>query len=319
MIISHRRAGQCVFRKEITSCGFKLLVEPVLPELYENYIMVFAPTDVNLSAPGSGWATSSSSSSLASLTSTRGHLPAGFVYLDQVDSSIQVSLRYQTTENFMGERIDGYVHEGDASCTVNFNRVVITQAAALALKAVQQDVLKDGYCLVVYDAFRPQRAVDHFYRWSQAAVDGDGPPSKEKQFYYPHIDKKDLFDRGYIAQRSGHSRGSTVDLTLISVGKTVSHTPTYIMRGFPHNDGGGGMVRLPYADDNTVDMGASFDLLDEASHGDYPHIPPQQQQMRAYLDAKMSAHGFQGYDQEWWHFTLLNEPFPDTYHDFSVV
>jgi D-alanyl-D-alanine dipeptidase len=306
-----------VFRKEVLSCGFKLVAEPVLPALHENYIMVFAPVATNMHEVGAGWGV------LRKQQGKCSHLPAGFTYLDQVDSSIQVSLRYQMSENFMGTPIDGYI------CTQpqGSNRVVLTEQAARALKAVQEDVRKDGYSLLVYDAFRPQRAVDHFARWS---ADVANVNSVRKAQYYPNIDKSELFAKGYIAHRSGHSRGSTVDLTLIAVDKQVTN-PQYSVREFAVDPSKNSIIgshdyrvqanviHWPFLEDSSVDMGTSFDLMDVASHGDYPHLPAKCIQMRQYLDAKMVAHGFQGYDQEWWHFTLLNEPFPDTYHDFPVV
>jgi D-alanyl-D-alanine dipeptidase len=294
-----------VFRKEIVSCGFAVIAEPHLPELFENYIMVFAPVETDNLVPGMGWTTQrfQSITKLANANETVANLPTGFTYLHEVDSTIQVSLRYHCTENFLGEVVDGYCSD----------RVIMTVAAATALKNVQQDVRLDGYSVVIYDSFRPQRAVDHFVRWSES---NDEKCDKMKVQYFPTIDRKDLFAKGYIARRSGHSRGSTVDLTLIASGSRISSSPVYTEREFQTNNG---IVRVPYLDDNSVDMGTSFDLLDVASHPDCPFVPREARNMRDYLQQKMARHGFSGDDQEWWHFTLLNEPFPDTYHDFPIV
>jgi D-alanyl-D-alanine dipeptidase len=211
----------------------------------------------------------------------------GFVYLHEIDPTIQVSLRYSSNDNFIGKPIDGY----------NQSVVIVTQQTAQALKKVQQDVRCEGYSLVIYDAYRPQQAVDHFVRWSEDSTD-----QTKKAHYYPRVNKADVFELGYVAKRSGHSRGSTVDLTLIRLGQTVKpivEKKRTLLDGF--------IILL--LDDGTIDMGSSFDLFDKASHFDNDLIPDEYKKLRAYLKSVMEKHGFTPYEEEWWHFTLQDEPF----------
>lgn len=224
----------------------------------------------------------------------------GFVYLHEIDPTILVSLRYATDENFVGKPVDGY----------KSSKVIMTKQAAEALKKVQASVKKDGYSLVVYDAYRPQEAVDHFMRWS-AAIDDQ---IKESQ-YYPRVNKKDVFDLGYVAKRSGHSRGSTVDLTLIKLGDSLHKIEEHdrvLLDGFT----------IKYLDDGTLDMGSSFDLFDVASHYENKVIGEPYTTRRTYLKNIMEKHGFKNYSEEWWHFTLKNEPYlaslDESYHNFPV-
>lgn len=228
-------------------------------------------------------------------------LPEGFVYLRDIDASIQQSIRYASCENFIGRVIPGYNPDRSS--------IILTKSAAVALQRVQEEVRKDGYNLVVYDAYRPQKAVNEFYAWSQVPED-----ALRKEQYYPYVDKEKVFELGYIAERSGHTRGSTVDLTLIETGKVVAPVPSFSLRQFSDVS----ERAIPFLDDNTVDMGSSFDLMDEASHHDSAIIPAQYLRMRNYLKDKMREQGFADYDQEWWHYNLLHEPFPDTYFDFNV-
>jgi D-alanyl-D-alanine dipeptidase len=225
----------------------------------------------------------------------------GFVYLHEVDPTILVSLRYNTSENFVAKPVKGYKKAV----------VIMTKQAALALKEVQEEVKKDGYSLVVYDAYRPQQAVDNFISWSEDIHD----QSKKKQ-YYPRVDKSRVFELGYVAQRSGHSRGSTVDLTLIKLGNSlhpVQETKRALFDGFT----------ITFLDDGTVDMGSSFDLFDIASHVENKVISEPFKSRRAYLKKIMEKHGFKNYSDEWWHFTLKNEPYPadrdDSYFNFEVA
>lgn len=231
-------------------------------------------------------------------------LPQGFCYLDDVDADILVSLRYETRENFCGTQIDGYAGRG--------NRAIMTCDAAAALHAVQQDVHKEGFSLVVYDAYRPQRAVDHFIRWSLDGLTDQTVKAK----YYPNIaDKSRLFELGFLAQRSGHSRGSTVDLTLIELASAAK-----LRRCL---DDGSQLVSkgnraVPWLDDGTVDMWSSFDLFDETSNHDCDErlVPPERLKLRNFLRLSMESKGFRALADEWWHYTLENEPFPETYFDF---
>jgi len=201
-------------------------------------------------------------------------LPDGFVYLHDIEPSIRVELRYLGDDNFVGRPIDGY----------QANRLILTTGAARALAAVQAELVPMGLSLLVYDGYRPQQAVDHFVRWAQDLQDQAGKP-----VYYPDVDKADLFDQGYIAARSGHSRGSTVDLTLLDL-----------------------------ASGKALDMGTPWDFFGPASWPLHTGLPPQQRANRLLLRSLMLQSGFRPLEQEWWHFTLVEEPFPETYFDFPV-
>ncbi len=206
-----------------------------------------------------------------------GPLPQGFVYLEEIVPDIKTELHYFTTDNFIGERIDGYFAR----------RCVLTKEAAEALRKVQEDLKSFGLGLKIYDAYRPQRAVNHFVRWAKDLQD-----ARMKFKFYPDIEKKDLFSLGYISEKSSHTRGSTVDLTIVSVDPE-------------------GMVR-------ELDMGTGFDVFGPKSWPGNPSMSPSQRAHRLLLQTLMKKHGFNPYPQEWWHFTLRREPFPDTYFDFPV-
>lgn len=232
------------------------------------------------------------------MSNTKG-LPTGFVYLHEILPEIQVSLRYATEENFVGKIIDGY----------HANVSILTREAALALKEVQKVLHDKGYELVIYDSYRPQKSVDEFVRWSEDSHD----PQRKKDFYYPRIRKEDAFDLRYIAKKSGHTRGSTVDLTIIALGKRVVNPLVPKQRVLSDQS------TIYFLDDGTVDMGSSFDLLDEASHTDSTLVNENHQQMRAMFKEIMEQAGFVNYPKEWWHYTFKNEPFPETYFDFDVI
>ena len=224
----------------------------------------------------------------------------GFVYVHEIDPTIRVSLRYNTSENFTGKPVGGY----------HAPVIIVTRSAAEALKKVQADVKKDGYDLVVYDAYRPQQAVNRFMAWSKDVAD-----QTKKKKYYPRVDKARIFELGYVAERSGHSRGSTVDLTLIKSGDLLH---SIVEKKRTLSDG----FVITLLDDGTVDMGSSFDLFDIASHYENNLIGERFKSPRAYLKRVMEKHGFKNYANEWWHFTLKNEPFPadrdDNYFDFEI-
>lgn len=205
----------------------------------------------------------------------------GFVYLHEIDPTILVSLRYNSDENFVAKSIQGYKK----------SVAIMTQQTALALKKVQEEVNKDGFSLVVYDAYRPQKAVDNFMMWSEDVTD-----QTKKMRYYPRVDKAKVFELGYVAKRSGHSRGSTVDLTLIKLGDALH---PIIEKKRTLSDG----FTITLLDDGTVDMGSSFDLFDVASHFDNKVISEPFKSRRAYLKKVMEKHGFKNYAEEWWHFT----------------
>lgn len=207
--------------------------------------------------------------------SDRHPLPDGFVDLNEAVAGIVIDLRYITDDNFLGRPVDGYLH----------NRAILSAPAAAALGRVQAALSPFGLGLKVFDAYRPQRAVDHFVRWGRDLED-----LATKAEFYPDVAKADLFIKGYIAERSSHSRGSTVDLTI------VYHDEEDAIR--------------------ELDMGSPYDFFAPISWPDSKEITPQQGANRALLQALMSAHGFVPYAQEWWHFTLADEPYPDTYFDF---
>jgi zinc D-Ala-D-Ala dipeptidase len=201
-------------------------------------------------------------------------VPPGFADAGAVVDGLVVDMRYFGDKNFVGERIDGYERA----------RCVLSAPAASALAAVQRDLAARGLGLKVFDCYRPQRAVAHFVRWAQRIDD-----VKRKREFYPGVDKRDLFKEGYISERSGHSRGSTVDLTLVR-----------------------------RADGRELDMGSPFDFFSPKSWPSDMTVGAQAQANRALLAAAMSRGGFRPYDKEWWHFRLVDEPFPDTYFDFPV-
>ncbi|MFV8226619.1 M15 family metallopeptidase [Christiangramia aquimixticola] len=202
-------------------------------------------------------------------------LPEGFVYIDEVIPDIIVDLRYTGSNNFMGRPVEGYEN----------GRAVLSEKAAKALKGVQQELIKEhDFMLKIFDAYRPQRAVNDFVAWSK-----DEKDTLAKHKYYPDLAKSELFPLGYIASRSGHSRGSTVDLTLVKV-----------------------------KDCKEVDMGSPYDFFGDVSNHGTSKIEAEQTQHRELLRRIMKKHGFRSYRQEWWHYTFDAEPFPDTYFDFPV-
>lgn len=197
-----------------------------------------------------------------------------FVNLTETIPDVILEIRYYSTYNFVGTRIDGY--EAPVA--------LITRRAADSLRAVSDELIKQGYLLKIYDAYRPQCAVDHFARWADDVND-----TLMKPYFYPMVDKSLLFELGFIARKSSHSRGSTVDLTMVDMrtGKDV-------------------------------DMGSVFDWFGNESHFYSQSITPEQRRNRLILRKAMMRHGFQPISTEWWHYTLKNEPFPNTYFDFSV-
>ena len=212
---------------------------------------------------------------------------SAFVNITDVVPDVILEIRYFGTYNFVGARIDGYEQP----------TALLTRQAADSLKAVSDDLVKQGYRLKIYDAYRPQKGVDHFVRWGKTIDD-----TLMKRFFYPNECKDSLFIKDYIATHSGHSRGSTLDLTLFDM-----------------------------RTEKEVDMGGTFDWFGKESHPDYCGNPvtgvysgkggkltKAQFENRMILRRAMMAHGFKPYECEWWHFTLKNEPFPDTYFAFPV-
>lgn len=225
------------------------------------------------------------------------NLPSGFVFLSDIDPSIIENVRYATTENFLGRQVSGYTS----------NKIICTQEAAQHLNQVHHYFTERGYNLVVYDGYRPQRAVDEFKYWGR-----DHQDIRSKPHYYPTLSKEDLFTLGYLADKgSMHSRGSTFDLTLIKNDKSLKPivpTRRVLLNG----------EEIPFLDDNTVDMGSSFDLFHKASHHDSPLVSATHNEMRDLLRAGMKQFGFAEYPEEWWHYCLKDEPHPETYFDFVV-
>ncbi|SEB30377.1 D-alanyl-D-alanine dipeptidase, partial [Amycolatopsis tolypomycina] len=205
-----------------------------------------------------------------------------------VAPSILQDIRYDTPHNFVGQRIDGYRRP----------MCILTRQAAEGLRKVQAQVVRQGYTLKVYDCYRPQRAVDHFVRWAKDLAD-----EKMKAEFYPNVAKDRLFADGYIAEKSGHSRGSTMDLTLVRIPPPVQrpYRPGEpLVPCFAPRD-----QRFP---DNTVDMGTGYDCFDPLAT-DNPAISGAARQHRDLLRSTMAAAGFRNLPEEWWHFTLNGEPF----------
>ncbi|CAL9382980.1 M15 family metallopeptidase [Streptomyces sp. enrichment culture] len=224
--------------------------------------------------------------------------PETFVALSSVDPTILQEMRYFTPHNFVGERIDGYAQP---TC-------ILTRPAADALHRAQRKLLRQGYTLKVYDCYRPQRAVDHFVRWAQDLDD-----QAMKGEFYPNVDKTRLFTDGYIAEKSGHSRGSTLDITLVRL--PAKPTRPYrpgepLVPCFAPRE-----ERFP---DNSVDMGTGFDCFDTLSHTLDPRVEGVQRANRLLLKGTLEGQGFVNLAEEWWHYTFKPEPYPDTYFDFPV-
>lgn len=219
-------------------------------------------------------------------------LPDGFAYLDRIDPTIQQAVMYYGERNFIGERIDGY----------KAPKVILTELAALRLKEVQDDIRHDNYSLVIFDGYRPQKSLDQFVSWRDSTND------KMKQFYYPYLSKKETFDLGYVTPTSTHSRGSTVDCTIIELGKVVDSDPIAIKREL--SDG----RSIYYWQDNTVDMYSSVDLFDPVSWHDCTLVDRLYLERRNYLREKMTKHNFEDFHLEWWHYTLLDEPFTEHFN-----
>jgi D-alanyl-D-alanine dipeptidase len=198
-----------------------------------------------------------------------------FAFVDELVPGIRWDAKYATWDNFTGKPVDGYTA----------NRIVGTRALCAALASAQEKAALLGFGLLLWDGYRPQRAVDCFLRWSQQPEDG-----RTKPRHYPTIDRPGMFQHGYVAARSGHSRGSTVDLTLYHL-----------------------------ATGELAPMGGDHDLMDPISHHHAPGITPTEARNRQHLCTTMQDSGFHRYDREWWHYTLNDEPYPDTYFDFPIT
>ena len=202
------------------------------------------------------------------------NLPEGFSYINDVSPTIQSELRYCYNNNFMGVPVNGYEE----------NTLIATTATAKALKKVQDELALKKLGLKIYDAYRPQTAVNHFVKWARIMSD-----TIMKKQYYPEVNKRHLFKKGYISSKSGHSRGSTVDLTIINL-----------------------------ETGEELDMGSPYDFFGVSSHITYENLSDHQKENRQLLQTVMKKHGFRSYSKEWWHFTLRGEPFLKTFFDFPV-
>ena len=231
--------------------GVTIAKEQYVPFVLEEALVTTAENDVKLSDDASD-----------------------FVLLSEAVPDAILEIRYYSTYNFIGDRIDGYEEP----------LAILTKEAAAALKEVSDELVGMGYRLKIFDAYRPQMAVTNFMNW---ALDPDD--ARMKDYFYPELEKSELFPQGYIAEHSGHSRGSTVDLTLFDM-----------------------------TTEREVDMGGTFDYFGQLSHPDYMDITEEQYAMRMLLREVMLKHGFKPLEEEWWHFTLENEPFPETYFTFPI-
>lgn len=226
-------------------------------------------------------------------------LPDDFVRLADVDPSIVQEMRYATDHNFIGSPITGYEAP---DCWV-------TWATAAALAQVQEQVRAQGYTVKVYDCYRPQRAVDEFMSWA-----ADPSATQMKAEFYPRVEKSQIIPGGYVATKSGHSRGSTVDVTLVPLPGAPS--PTWTPADGLQDCALPADQRFP---DTSIDMGTGFDCFDVASHTANPSLDPQQRANRDLLVGTMAAAGFKNLAEEWWHYTLIDEPYPDTFFDVPIT
>jgi zinc D-Ala-D-Ala dipeptidase len=202
-------------------------------------------------------------------------MKADFAFADELVSGIYWDAKYATWDNFTGKPVDGYLA----------NRIVGTTVLCVALERAREKAESSGFGLLLWDGYRPQRAVDCFLRWSRMPEDG-----RTKLRHYPNINRAEMFERGYVAAKSGHSRGSTVDLTLYHL-----------------------------ATGELAPMGGHHDLMDSISHHGATGITRAEARNRQTLCSIMEACGFSSYDREWWHYTLKDEPYPDTYFDFPIT
>jgi zinc D-Ala-D-Ala dipeptidase len=198
-----------------------------------------------------------------------------FAFVDELVSGVRWDAKYATWDNFTGKPVDGYLA----------NRILGTKALCAALKSAREEAASLGFGLLLWDGYRPQRAVDCFLRWSAQPEDG-----RTKLRHYPRIDRAEMFEKGYVAAKSGHSRGSTVDLTFYHL-----------------------------ATGELAPMGGDHDLMDSISHHEAKGIKPVEARNRQCLRSVMEACGFSSYACEWWHYTLKDEPYPDTYFDFPIT
>ncbi|MET0424509.1 MAG: M15 family metallopeptidase [Actinoplanes sp.] len=225
--------------------------------------------------------------------------PAAFVDVAKADPTILHDIRYATAHNFVGRAIRGY----------QAPKCLLSRRAATALTKVQSAVRKHGYSLKVYDCYRPRRAVSDFADWA-----GDRADTRMRREFYPRVDKATLFDDGYLAHRSGHSRGSTVDLTLVRL--PAAPTRAYVPGESLAPCYAPASRRFP---DNSLDMGTGYDCFDTLASTLDPRVRGKARANRLLLRTVMTRGGFTNYSHEWWHYTLDDEPYPSTYFNFPVA
>ena len=259
---------------DVTAADYPPVLD-IFPEgayhLYD-YMFFFTNLKENVAARTAAWIAGQERLDAADVTLSDD--ASDFVLLSEAVPDAILEIRYYSTYNFVGERIDGYEEP----------LAFLTQEAATALREVSDELVSMGYRLKIFDAYRPQKAVTHFMNWALDTED-----TRMKEYFYPELEKDVLFPQGYIAEHSGHSRGSTVDLTLFDM-----------------------------VTEREVDMGGTFDYFGELSHPDYTGITEEQYANRMLLREVMMRHGFRPLEEEWWHFTLENEPYPDTYFTFPI-
>lgn len=220
-----------------------------------------------------------------------------FVSLSEFDSRLIITSHYAGDTNFVGTPIAGYS---------SLDKAMLSTKAAEALSKAQDLFAEDGYKIVVYDGYRPSKAAAAFYAWSQ-----DATQTQMREWFYPHLDKKTLFDRGFLARRSTHSRGCAIDMSLVKDDNPINeYAPTKRVL----SDG----TEFTFLRDGTVDMGTHFDFFGDASFTENTTIPTKAMQNRLYMCQVMHECGFKNFYKEWWHFSFLNEEYPDQYFDFDI-
>ncbi len=211
---------------------------------------------------------------LLSFIDSKRKLPPTFVYVQDIIPTIKLDIRYAKTTNFTGKKVTGYLAE----------KCILTKQTALQLEKIEAELAQNGFCLQIYDGYRPQKAVGNFVKWARDISD-----TLMKSQYYPKVKKRNLFKEGYIASKSRHSSGSTVDLTIFSDAKN-----------------------------SVLDMGSSYDYFGKESWVNYQNLSKKQKANRIFLQRIMQKYGFRSYPKEWWHFTLKGEPYRNHYFNFDV-
>lgn len=224
-------------------------------------------------------------------------LKEGFVYVNDVDPSIVINLKYFGDDNITGKSIVGYTQP----------RAVLTLEAAKALSAVQEELVMHGYSLVIYDAYHPVRSYRQLKEWAK-----DNKENSQKESYFPNLSKQEIIQKGYIKNKIHHTRGSTVDVSIIPLNHKIK-TP-YNKQKRSYKD----YKDIVYFDDGTIDMGSSYDLLDELSEHKCQTIHTEAKNNRKMLKDVMENYGFASNGKVWWQYTLIREPYPDTKFDFKI-